>query len=285
MPRLATLAFLSALPLLNGCAIPALINDKILGPVSPAGKIHAATVGAEFTVTDEGVVSALEPGQAILRPFPKKLFERLARPQSFYFMFKGLQAGVAGFSPIVHRVDGFGRPFDKAALALLDPRPKPLLQLERKRKPKPVARKRGGISGGTHYRTPRSEWWDTVAIKHERQLLRRKAKRKQTKQGARIPARPRRRPTTAGEVLKLLGAPQMWIRRKSGSLMAYRADTGASLSIYAGMPPLIEQVLPFPGIGNIRLRYTMVSKTPHKILLFFDPEDRLLAVVRNGATK
>lgn len=91
--------------------------------------------------------------------------------------------------------------------------------------------------------------------------------------------------TTSRNVLKALGAPNLWIRRKTGSMMGYRAELTDGFSLYVGMPPLVGQLNPIPGLGNISFRYTSSSMRPHKTLLFFDAEDRLLAVSTNESKK
>lgn len=86
---------------------------------------------------------------------------------------------------------------------------------------------------------------------------------------------------TALEVLDILGPPQMWIRRKTGSIMGYRADLSHSLTFYLGTPPFLSSLVPVPGINSLNFRYTAKWDKPYKTLMFFDADDHLLAVTTN----
>jgi hypothetical protein len=85
-----------------GCGLATLAHDSLLGPVSPAGRIHDATVGRNFRVTTEGP-TAEAAGEPRLRPFPSDLVRRLGSPASFRALARGLEALAAGTSVVVDR--------------------------------------------------------------------------------------------------------------------------------------------------------------------------------------
>jgi hypothetical protein len=87
---------------LPGCGLLTLTHDTILGPVSPAGRIHDAAVGSDFRVTETGPV-ADAADRPLLRPYPEDLLERIAAPHSLYALTQGLEAALAGFSFVVQR--------------------------------------------------------------------------------------------------------------------------------------------------------------------------------------
>jgi len=87
--------------------------------------------------------------------------------------------------------------------------------------------------------------------------------------------------TSAAEVLERLGSPNLWLRRESGSLMAYKAEVGTHLSFYLGMPPLADRVLPIPGLNNLTFRWNYQQTRPYKTVLLFDAHDRLRAWFQN----
>jgi hypothetical protein len=78
------------------------------------------------------------------------------------------------------------------------------------------------------------------------------------------------------EALALLGPPELWVRRESGSLMLYRVRHRRALSFYLGVPPPAAVLVPVPGIGNLHFRYVFESERAEKLLLFFDRQDLLL---------
>ncbi len=82
---------------LAGCGLVTLMHDTILGPVSPAGRIHDAAVGSDFEATLEGVKGDAE-GEARLRPFPRDLIRTLGSPSSFRKLVTGLEAFFLGAS-------------------------------------------------------------------------------------------------------------------------------------------------------------------------------------------
>ena len=85
-----------------GCGLVALTHDSVIGPVSPAGQIHATAVGSGFRVTESGPVA--DPGDdARLRPYPRDLFERVAAPHSFWSLAQGIEAFLASLSPVTSR--------------------------------------------------------------------------------------------------------------------------------------------------------------------------------------
>jgi len=88
--------------LCSGCGLVTLAHDSVIGPVSPAGRIHATTVGSEFRVTERGPVADLGD-DARLRPYPRDLFERVAAPHSFWSLVQGIEAFLASLSPVASR--------------------------------------------------------------------------------------------------------------------------------------------------------------------------------------
>jgi hypothetical protein len=103
MARLGAVASLLALGgLLAGCGLATLMHDSILGPVSPAGRIHDAAVGRGFEATHQGV-SADAEGEARLRPFPRDLIRRLGSPSSLQSLTTGLEAFLLGASTFADR--------------------------------------------------------------------------------------------------------------------------------------------------------------------------------------
>jgi hypothetical protein len=193
---------------LGGCALPAFIHDKTIGPISPAGHVHSATVGEEFNVTVEGIQTK-SGGEWWFRPYPRNFMARVGRPQSFWFATKGIHAFFFGLSPLVMRDSERGVEREPVITESLQP----------------------------------------------------------TK-------------TSAKEVLARLGPPQLWLKRKSGSLMAYRADKGEVIAFWIGTPPFIDII---PGANNLSFRYLYRRTKPYKTVLFFDAEDRLLGVADNTA--
>jgi hypothetical protein len=88
--------------LCSGCGLVTLAHDSVIGPVSPAGRIHATTVGSDFRVTERGPVADLGD-DARLRPYPRDLFERVAAPHSFWSLVQGIEAFLASISPVATR--------------------------------------------------------------------------------------------------------------------------------------------------------------------------------------
>jgi hypothetical protein len=91
-----------AVAVLPGCGWLTLVHDTMLGPVSPAGRIHDVTVGSNFHVTDTGPVADAR-GEPLFRPYPEDLIERLGAPHSLWSLTQGIEAAIAGFSPVVQR--------------------------------------------------------------------------------------------------------------------------------------------------------------------------------------
>ena len=85
-----------------GCGLVTLAHDQTIGPVSPAGRVHAATVGSDFRVSESGPVADLGD-DARLRPYPRDLFERVGAPHSFWSLAQGIQAFLASISPVTSR--------------------------------------------------------------------------------------------------------------------------------------------------------------------------------------
>ena len=84
--------------------------------------------------------------------------------------------------------------------------------------------------------------------------------------------------TSTTDVLDKLGPPQLWIKRETGSLMAYRAYKGEVIAFWLGTPPFIDII---PGANNFSFRYLYRRTKPYKTILFFDAQERLLGVVDN----
>lgn len=76
--------------------------------------------------------------------------------------------------------------------------------------------------------------------------------------------------------LALLGPPDVWLRRKSGSLMLYRDASKRTWSFYVGVPPPATWLVPIPFIGSLRFRYISERARAEKLMLFFDPADALI---------
>jgi len=76
--------------------------------------------------------------------------------------------------------------------------------------------------------------------------------------------------------LALFGPPDVWLRRKSGSLMLYRDASKRTWSFYIGVPPPVTWAVPIPFIGSLRFRYISERARAEKLMLFFDPSDALI---------
>ncbi len=92
-----------------GCGLVTLTHDEILGPVSPIGRIHDATVGRDFRVTSRGPTADVT-AEARLRPYPADLIRRLGSPDSFHALLQGFEAFSAGMSFVVERREASGMP-------------------------------------------------------------------------------------------------------------------------------------------------------------------------------
>ncbi len=201
--RCASLVLLSLLPALGGCGALTLIHDAYIGPISPAGRVHALTVGSNFRVTSKGPVA--DRPAALLTPLPPSMFQRMA---SMIPLTRGLRAAVASFSFVVGRARRVGAG--------------------------PVVAEGEDLRG-----------W------------------------------------TLAEVLERLGPPQTWISRRSGSILAYSADSAEDFGFFIGMPPGVANLVPIPGIGNLRFRYLETLTERAGLLLFLDREGRVSAWFRS----
>jgi hypothetical protein len=184
----------------------ALTHDSLIGPVSPAGRIHAATVGSGFRVTEEGPVADLGD-DARLRPVPRDFLERVSAPHSFWSLVQGVEAFVASISLVTTRESRTGSLAGRGALAELRPR------------------------------------------------------------------------MEVAQALALLGPPELWLRRETGSLMLYRTRDQRAFSLYLGVPPPAAALVPVPGVGNLHFRYASDSDRARKLLLLFDQQDLLIAAI------
>jgi len=87
---------------LLGCGLFALMHDSMIGPVSPAGRIHDAVVGRSFEATFQGV-SGDAGGEALFRPFPRDIIYRMGSPSSLQKLTTGLEAFLFGTSTYAER--------------------------------------------------------------------------------------------------------------------------------------------------------------------------------------
>ena len=81
-------------------------------------------------------------------------------------------------------------------------------------------------------------------------------------------------------VVEALGAPRLWLRRRSGSVMAYEARIREDLIVALGVPPGIGNLIPIPGVAQSRFTFAWVESTPYRTVFFFDEAGRLSGVVR-----
>lgn len=105
---------------LSGCGLATLTHDSVLGPVSPVGRIHDVTVGSDFRVTEQGPVADLG-GDARLRPYPRDMIQRMARPASFWSLAQGIEAFLTSISPLATRATRVGREVNEGLPAELRP--------------------------------------------------------------------------------------------------------------------------------------------------------------------
>lgn len=197
-----------------GCGVLALVHDKLLGPISPAGRIHPLTVGDDFRISDKGPVATIvDPNP--FRMFPPNPLKRLYRtPRT---IMQGLQfyLGFVG-RYVLQRHDQKGRRLAPEKLAELQ------------------------------------------ALRH---------------QDGRV--------VTAGDVLRILGVPRQWFKRKDSGLMVYGADARDELAFSLGLPPGVGNLLPIPGIGELlRFDYNKVIVEHSRTLVFFDAQERVVGVVQ-----
>lgn len=202
---------------LPGCGVLALAHDKILGPISPAGRIHPLVVGDDFRVSEQGPVADVIDPQPF-RLFPPNPLKRLYRsPQTALIGVQFFLGYVGRY--VLQRHDGVGRPLDRSAVDALQ--------------------------------ALRNTEGETVDVHR---------------------------------VLDVLGAPRQWIKRPASQLMVYGASARDELSFSLGLPPGVGNLLPIPGIGELlRFDYSHVTLDHSRTLLFFDPDDRLVGVVRPPA--
>jgi hypothetical protein len=115
---LAAATLLLCLPLCSGCGVLALAHDKILGPISPAGRIHPLVVGDDFRVSENGpVADIVDPNP--FRFYPPNPLKRLYRsPRT---MLQGIQFFL-GFvlRYALLRRDAIGQEVDYAAVEQLE---------------------------------------------------------------------------------------------------------------------------------------------------------------------
>lgn len=102
-----------------GCGLVALTHDRVIGPVSPLGPVHATAVGSGFHVTERGPEADLGD-DAQLRPYPRDLFERVAAPHSYWALVQGIEAFLASISPVTSRETRTGALAPPARTALAE---------------------------------------------------------------------------------------------------------------------------------------------------------------------
>lgn len=195
-----------------GCGALALTHDKMLGPVSPAGRIHPLAVGGEFRLSRQGPV-ADDTGAHPFRIFPQDPLRRL------FSLPRVMLQGFTFYLGFLFRYVG-------------------------------------------QFHSDVGQAPDAVALRELEQA----------------PERPSSR-----DVLRRLGAPRQWIKRASGSLMIYSAEVLRELSLAIGVPPGVGTLIPIPGVAEVlRFDYSTLSSSTPRAMLFFDREERLIAVVRGG---
>jgi len=86
----------------------------------------------------------------------------------------------------------------------------------------------------------------------------------------------------AVDCLRLLGPPRRWIKRESGSIMAYGAEVNHDLDIRVGLPPGVAQLVPIPGLSILSWYLSIRTEMAYKTVLFFDRDDVLRVVATNG---
>jgi len=114
----AALALCASLAGLPGCGVLALAHDQILGPISPAGRIHPLVVGDDFRISEQGpVADVVDPNP--FRLFPPNPLKRLYRsPQTALIGFQFFLGFIGRY--VLQRHDGVGRPLDREAIARLE---------------------------------------------------------------------------------------------------------------------------------------------------------------------
>jgi hypothetical protein len=85
-----------------------------------------------------------------------------------------------------------------------------------------------------------------------------------------------------GVALALLGPPDMWVRRSTGSYMLYREISQREWSFYVGVPPPAALLIPVPFIDSLRLSGAIDRKRASKLMLFFDERDVLVGTSSNA---
>ncbi len=181
-----------------GCGPLTLIHDAYIGPISPAGRIHALVVGDNFRVGRHGPEAT--PPRHLLAPLPPRLFQRMA---STIPATRGLRAAVASFSFYVDRTE---------------------------------------LTGKAPPYEPTRDWTGV----------------------------------SQAELLAELGPPQQWIQRRDGSLLVYSGDVWEAHSLYLGLPPGVSNLIPIPGISNLRFRYSSSDARRERLMFFLDAEKRVL---------
>jgi hypothetical protein len=93
---------------LSGCGLVTMMHDSVIGPISPAGRVNAVTVGSDFRVTDTGPVAELG-ADARLRPTPRDMIRRMAMPNSYWALAQFAQYFLTSFSFVASREAHVGR--------------------------------------------------------------------------------------------------------------------------------------------------------------------------------
>jgi hypothetical protein len=92
----------------SGCGLITMMHDSVIGPISPAGRVNAVTVGSDFRVTDTGPVADLG-GDARLRPIPRDMVRRMAMPNSYWSLAQFFQFFLTSTSFLASRETSVGR--------------------------------------------------------------------------------------------------------------------------------------------------------------------------------
>lgn len=198
-----------ALLLGPGCGLITLTHDKVLGPISPAGRLHPFVTGTNVRVGRRGPEASAIAGTAAFRAYPLDILRHAYRtPVVLLYGVQFYLGFVLRF--VLQRVEQEGLP----------PPPEGRLALQE-----------------------RQGEWDVA------------------------------------RVLKHLGCPQLWIKRREGSVMFYASRISRELGVSLGVPPGVGSLIPIPGVGELlRFDYNDTDVVMDRTLLLFDPQGRLVSV-------
>lgn len=210
-PGPATRVLCLALGLLSlpGCGLITLLHDKMLGPISPAGRIHPFVTGTNVRVGRRGPEASAIQGTADFRPYPLDILRHAYRtPVVLLYGMQFYLGFVLRF--VLQRDEQVGMPPPEAGRTAL---------------------REEGIAG-----------WDVE------------------------------------RVLRELGCPQVWIKRREGSVMLYASQVSHELGVSIGVPPGVGSLIPIPGVGELlRFDYNDTDVVRERTLLVFDAQGQLIA--------